>query len=330
MAERETSQSIDAAAAEWVAREDGAPLSMEHEAALKTWLEGDPRRAGALLRARAVSLRSQSARALGTHYDPAAFCDVPQVAGASRRQVLTWGGAAASVAAVVGVGMAVQAPRAFATERGELRSVALDDGSTALLNTDTRVRVKYDEARRFARLFQGEVYFTVLADPRRPFVVEVEGRRIVTSDGAFRVRRLSDAPIDVLVQHGRVEVEAGSESPRRLSLEGNTRLVLPASPSLQPVALQLLSPNAVTRELAWRDGKIAFEGETLAEAAAAFARYSDIRIVIEDPGLAQEPVTGLFAANDPVGFSRAVADVFGRTVRAGNESVVISRAAAAL
>ena len=331
MAERETSRSIDAAAAEWVAREDGAPLSLEQEAALRAWLEGDSRRPGALLRARAVSLRSQSARALGSQYDPADFGDAHHVSGVSRRQALTWGGAgAAFVVAVAVVGVTLQAPGAHATERGEIRLVPLGDGSTALLNTETRVKVRYDKSRRFVRLVEGEAYFTALADPRRPFVVEVEGRRIVTSGGAFRVRKLKDAPIDILVDQGRVEVAAsGAGSSRPLSLELSTRLVLPASPAALPTAPQPVPSDTVTRELAWRDGKIAFEGETLAQAAAAFARYSDTRIVIDDPDLAGEPVTGLFSANDPAGFGHAVADMFGRTAQTRNGAVVISRPPAA-
>ena len=40
--------------------------------------------------------------------------------------------------------------------------------------------------------------------------------------------------------------------------------------------------------------------------AAEFARYSDVRIRIDDPAIAREKVTGLFVSTDPVGFARAV------------------------
>lgn len=325
MAERETSRSIDAAAADWVAREDRAPLSSAEKAARQAWLEEDSRKPGALLRAQAVSLRSQSARALGPQYDPADFRGMPPLSGVSRRQALAWGGgAAASIAAAAVVGLSLQAPAAHATERGEIRLVPLGDGSTALLNTETRVKVKYGDATRLVRLVEGEVYLTVLADPRRPFVVEVEGRRISTAGGAFRIRKLKGAPIDILVDHGRVEVLASGARRLPVTLAPNTRLILPVSAVEQAPAPRLVDPDLVSRELAWRDGKIAFEGETLAQAAAAFARYSDTRIVIEDPDLAREPVTGLFAASDPVGFSHAVAGMFGRTVRTRNGAVAIS------
>jgi transmembrane sensor len=43
--------------------------------------------------------------------------------------------------------------------------------------------------------------------------------------------------------------------------------------------------------------------------------------------LAREPVTGLFAANDPVGFSRAIARVFDARLEQQGGNVVLTRAA---
>lgn len=320
MVQLETADSIDASAAEWVAREDRAPLTPAQEQALAAWLDGDPRRAGALLRARAVALRSQSAAALGQQYDPAAFGGAP--ARPSRRQMLSWGasGSLAMAAVVAGVGLA--APQAHATGRGEVRLVPLADGSTVMLNTQTRVRVRYDGQARRLRLQVGEAYFTVL-DDRRPLVVEVGDRRIVARSGAFRVRKLKGGPLDVLVHQGRVEVRAGATA---VGLAANSELVLRQDQGLG--APHAVSASLVTRELAWRDGKIAFEGETLAEAVEAFARYSDTRIVINDPVLAAEPVVGLYSANDPAGFARAVAEAFGAQALSEGRAVILRRASA--
>lgn len=329
MSERESSRNIDAAAAAWVAREDRAPLTSDEETALNAWLHADARNAGALLRARAVALKSESACALGAAYDPADFGAATPTP--SRRRLLAWGGGlAASVAGVTAVGVALHAPKAHATDRGEVRLVPLDDGSTVVLNTATRVTVRYDGDHREVRLVEGEADFNVVADPRRPFVVQADGRRFVaTSGGGFRVRKLKDAPLDILVHQGRVElVPQRADDGRPVVLGTNTRLLLlrAASGADAPSMPQPVEPGAVTRDLAWRDGKIAFQGETLAQAAAAFARYSDIRVVIDDPALAREPVTGLFAANDPVGFGRAVAGVFGVAVAERDGAVIVGRA----
>lgn len=301
---RETSQSIDDQAVAWVARMDRAPLSEEDALRLEHWLAGDSRRRGAMLRARAALLRSETAIALGAGYDPDGFLPAAErPARESRRRWLGWGMAAAvGLACLVMLPVTMHSPTAYATERGEIRMVPLGDGSTATLNTTTRIRVRYDGAQRLVTLHAGEVWFEVVRDPARPFVVEVDGRRLTAhGDASFLVRKLDGLPLHVSVHEGHVH--------------------LPAAGGSAPL------PRAeLVREIAWREGRIAFHGETLAEAAAAFDRYSDIRIVIDDRALAREPVTGLFAANDPVGFGRAIGGVFNAEARIVDGDVVIARA----
>lgn len=206
--------------------------------------------------------------------------------------------------------------------------VPLKDGSTVLLNTDSRIRVRYDKAQRVVTLLKGEAYFSAARDEARPFVVEVNGRRLRTTQAGFRVRKLDQAPVDLLVNLGRVEVSPAPliGAARIVAVTANTRLALSDPAHLTTEQPRPVAPAAVTRDLAWREGKLAFEGETLGQAAEAFARYSDTRIQIRDPDLAREPVTGLFAANDPAGFSRAVARVFDARLRQDGDTVVLSRA----
>jgi transmembrane sensor len=295
-------------------------------------LRGDPRSKGALLRAQALSLRSESARALGPDFDPAAFEDPKALppTGTSRRNALFWTGGALAAGTLAALGLTMPAAGAvMSTARGEIRLVPLKDGSTVLLNTDSSIRVKEGADARFVTLIDGEAYFSVARDPKRPFIVEVNGRRLRTTQGGFRVRKLDASPVDVLVDRGRINLDAigqgVSESP--VALTANTRVALSEVRTVveQP---QLLAPEAVTRELSWREGKLAFEGETLGQAAETFARYSDLRIRIRDPQLASEPVTGLFAANDPVGFSRAIARVFDARAEQHGDEVVLTRVAA--
>lgn len=335
MVARETSQAVDDAAAAWVAREDRGALCAADQAALDAWLHADPRHAGALLRARAVGLRSEAASALGEAFDPARFAPPAQrrlpLPGASRRNLMAWGGGLAACIALAGVaGLTLTAPTAHATERGQMRLVPLPDGSTVLLNTASRITVRYSETRRLVRLVEGEADFTVLGDQARPFVVQVGDRRVETaSGGGFRVRKLGRGPIDLLVHQGVLQVGGGGAGHGAL-LPADTRMTLAeAQDGAQDSAPSHVSPGVVNRELAWREGKIAFEGESLDQAASAFRRYSDVHIVIADPTLAGEPVTGLFSANDPVGFGRAVADLFGAPLKVERHRVVVGSPQAA-
>ena len=328
MEERETSQDIDRIAAQWVARMDRARLSARETEELKQWLAGDPRRRGAFMRARAVWMRSESARALGPQYDPADFrpavAALPRSHGGRRRRLMEWAGAvAASLVLAVMLMATLQMPTAYATAKGEMRTVPLGDGATVTLNTDTRIKVYDDEGRQRIRVLRGEVLIEN-AGTVAPTSVEVEGRRLEATAATFVVRKLEGRPAQVLVQEGRVVLAEAAQA-AKIPLAPNTGLSLPEGKGegWNPTSL---SAGQMGRELAWREGKIALQGETLAEAAAVYARYSSTPIVIADRDLAQMQVTGLFATNNPLGFSRAVAEVFDAEVRQEDGRIIVSRA----
>lgn len=320
---RENSHTIETDAAQWVARMDRAPLTGPEDRQLQDWLRGDPRRRGAFARARALWLHPETVLTAGSrpveHAGSQPLESAPPTSQPSgdgtplrhgRPGFLRWVSAlAASLVLSLFLFVSVPVPVAYATAKGEMRRIPLVDGSTLTLNTDTRVDVSEENRGLLVKVRRGEVF--IEAAGSEPLQVEVEGRRLEAKAAAFVVRKLDGKPAQVVVQGGRVGLPATQTNP--VTLVANTRAFLRAAQDKVQVAS--LSADQMHRELAWREGKLAFHGETLADAAAEFARYSDTRIVFADIELANAPVTGLFAANNPAGFSRAIAGVFGAQVR---------------
>lgn len=320
---RETSQEIDAVAADWAARIDRGALSPADEGALDAWIAGDARRLGAFMRMRAVALQSNSAKALGPDFDPEAFAQAEPSAATpiTRRRMFWLGGSAVAASALGAVGLGLMMrDTVYETRLGEMRVVTLEDGSAVTLNTASRIRVAFADARRTVTLEEGEALFDVAKDPARPFIVEAGGTSVRAVGTSFSVKRLNDAPVEVLVREGIVEV-AQPATHRPVRMTANMRIVTSHAVA-QPVAI---AQTEVDRETAWRSGRIAFEGEPLAQAAAAFGRYSDTRIIIEDPGIGREEITGLFASNDPVTFARAAAASLELKATIGPGEVRLSR-----
>ncbi len=310
-----TASEIDAQAADWAARIDRAPLTETEQAALDAWLAEDMRHLGAYGRARAVAIHSERAAALGSGFRPSA----PRP---SRRGFLAGGAGMAASLAVATTGGLMYATRgeAYATHIGELKVVPLSDGSVVSLNTQSRIRVLYSHDKREIHLEDGEALFDVARDAR-PFVVRAGETKVLADATAFTVRHLDDQPVQVAVKRGAVSVTAGDKAPVRLL--ANMRAV---ETTPERIAVASVTPAEIDRGLAWREQRIAFEGETLGDAASEFRRYSDTRIVIDDPAIAREPITGLFQANDPVGFSQAVAASFGLKADVGDGEVRLHRA----
>jgi transmembrane sensor len=141
---------------------------------------------------------------------------------------------------------------------------------------------------------------------------------------SFSVRHIDTAPVQVLVREGIVEVFKPTQvETQPVRIFANTRAVAPTDNA--DIAARPIPAAELHREMAWQVGQLAFEGQTLAEAAAEFSRYSDTRIIIEDPELAHEEIAGLFRANDPVGFAETIAVSLNARAEIGEGEVRLSR-----
>lgn len=309
---REAAHEIDLAAADWVAKADRG-LSAEEERVFERWLTEDPRRSGAYGRMRAIFLYADKAKALGPEFDSARFRPAGAAMDPSRRRLLLGGGGVIAAGLAAGVFAAeggLRGDQRFSTRRGELVVTPLADGSVMTLNTASLAKVSFLPDRRIVRLIRGEALFDVARDAARPFLVEAGETIVRAAAASFTVSRIERAPVEILVRTGAVEITRRAASPASsLTAHAGMHVVAPTH-QRAAIAAATLKETEVGRLLAWRDGRIAFQGETLAEAADQFARYSNTRILFADESIAAERITGLFQANDPVGFAQAVAASF--------------------
>lgn len=314
----ESSQTIDAAAADWAARVERGPLSDHDATALDAWLAGDSRRQGAYARAQVILLHAERARGLGADFVARAKPPAKPSVFTTRRGLLAAGGGAlaASVAGAVALNLALRGT-AYATTRGEVRRVPLSGGSAATLNTASSIVVSGREVRMRA----GEVLFDIAADEDHAFKIFLEGCMAEIQRATVLVQHLGDHPIRVLVETGEVRLQ-GPGAPEGLVIGKDREALIGRGDGR--VSVNALDPAVLAREQAWRNGKLAFEGQTLAYAAAQFARYGDPPIQIADPALAAETVVGLFSINDPIGFAEAMAASLDANVRIESNRIILS------
>lgn len=318
MAAMKERKRIEERAAAWVAREDRAALNVDELSARDAWLREDPRHQGAYARARAVFVQTQRMRALS----PDLLAPVPPRRIRSNVRALL---AMAAVLALLVMGSRLDLlipGKVHATQIGEIASVALPDGSELTLNSDSRVVVRFNDAQRHVELRQGEVLFDVAKDSSRPFVVVVDDARVVAVGTSFSVQRERDKALRVVVSEGVVDVSG--PAPGAVPVRVPASFEVFARPGRE-VRIEPLAAEAVERKLAWRDGMISFNGDTLAEAAAEFSRYSDMRILIDDPEVAHRRVVGLYSSSDPAGFASTVAHSLGLEVELGNGGIYLRK-----
>ncbi len=295
-------------AAEWSAAADNEGFSAQQQASLDAWLDEDPRHLGAYLAVRAALARVErlGGSLQGANATRGRRASSPAMAGRSRRKFVLVGAIAASFAVIVFSGAIWRASSyeaAYATAVGETKVIALPDGSSITMNTDTAAAVRYTMLGRNITLKRGEALFDVAKNKMRPFVVTAGKAQVRAVGTSFAVTCLSYRPLQVTVREGVVEVKASRFS-NAVAVPAGARAVGQVDGQF---AVVTLPTGQVARDLAWRDGYIFFRRQTLADAAKEFERYSKLRIVIDDPVLAGKTVTGRYVSTDPIGFAKAVA-----------------------
>jgi transmembrane sensor len=295
-------------AADWAVRH---PLSAADAAALEQWLAGDPRRAGALLRAQAgwaVLDRGQALRGdrATSAAPPAAWLHRM----ASRRAAVIGIGGSLAATVIGVVSWPLLSRQRATTTRGEIRRLPLEDGSIATINTESELEMSVRANLRKVALVRGQAWFEVVKDNRRPFVVDAGIAQVRAVGTAFAVHRHADR-VEIAVTEGTVAAwHSSAEGDLTVLTAGQ---VATFRGDAAPVGVRT-APEAIRRSLAWRDGEIVLEGETLASAVAQFNRYNRRQLVIEDAALGREPLVGLFQIGDPEGFAATVATTVGAQV----------------
>ena len=196
----------------------------------------------------------------------------------------------------------------YETAVGEQSNVVLEDGSVAVLNTNSRLKVNYSEFHRMLILERGEIHIVVAPNPSRPLTVFAANKMIQAIGTAFSVEIIGNKDIEVVVTEGKVRLAAHPV----LFAESKTPEAIVLPPSLPTIeegeearlgSGKILEVTKVTDEdidvrLAWREGDLIFRGESLGKAMAEVSRYTTIEFVFLNEELKKERIIGRFKAGD--------------------------------
>ena len=169
----------------------------------------------------------------------------------------------------------------FVVDRGRRTQCLFQDGTVAHLNSESKIHypVKFGLFERRIRL-EGEAYFEVTHNPRRPFVVEFEGGEIQVLGTSFNVKAYRDDDIVADRRGGRFELSP-SEQLLYDRRSGEGRIVRGAD---------------AMRYSIWKDDVISFRDTPLAEVLETLSRWYDVRF--ETDGQPDRPISYTFATDN--------------------------------
>lgn len=302
------SANVDDAAVRWAVLIDSAAMNGIQKQELDDWLAQDGRHRGALFRARA-GLALLDHRGAEANIAPAP----------TRRRFLLPTALAASLAGLLFFAWAYPWGETYHTEIGEIRRVALSDGSVAIVNSGSELEVNYHKAVRTLKLDEGEAWFKVAKNRQRPFIVAVEGVHVRATGTAFSVRRRTRS-VEIVVTEGAVLAWRDGHPEQALAISAGNAATIDTMSQTAPAKTVALGDRD---PLAWRQGGLALHDTSVFEAAEEFNRYNLAKIEIASPHIGAQLMTGYFQIDRPDEFSQAVSDVTGGKMSKKDNKYVI-------
>ncbi|WP_454883002.1 FecR family protein [Sphingomonas oryzagri] len=169
----------------------------------------------------------------------------------------------------------------YSTAVGEVRTIVLPDGSRALLDTQSAIRVSFTGAERHIDMVRGRARFTVTHDPRWPFVVLARNVSVTARGTVFDVDM--DHAVAVHLITGKVDVAYGGpqQTGKRdvIHLAAGQRVAIDAIASHPPAPPAPAPPS----DAQWVTGLETFDDVPAATIIAEANRYSDTKIQLADP-----------------------------------------------
>lgn len=278
-------------AARWAAMLDAGDLSRDDRRACDEWCAGHPLHRRTLDRMRAFDARVTNAE----DFEREALNTVLE-----RRRYRRLGGTLLGVAVLAIVGWTGMQSDYFRdrfpdyrTGRGELRSVALEDGSEIIIDTDGAVGVDMAGTQRQVRLIRGQLLVKVAKDRNRPFVIETAHGTATALGTSFIVRREASYTVVTVIesQVRACPAKAAAEDECRILAPGERAHITSTKVSVRPP----VDPSAAAM---WSSGWLEADDQEVAEVLVELARYSERPIRFDAASLRGVRVTGSFPLRD--------------------------------
>lgn len=229
------------------------------------------------------------------------------------RRVFIGGAVAASAAAFLAVRpplhlwpSVMEFAADYRTGTGEQLEVALSDRVTMLLNTQTRINRRTDEAGEGVELMAGEAEILTRAtlDGRLPFAVYAAGAWLQAQSARFNIRN-TGAQVCVSCLDGEIDIDCAGQ---RQSLGPGRQLIYDAQGLRTMGAVE---PAGVS---AWRTGSLSFVGQPLSEVVDEINRYRRGRVILRNAELARTVVRMRFSIHQTDMAIAMIRDLYGAQV----------------
>lgn len=207
------------------------------------------------------------------------------------------------------------------TDIGEQKTVSFSDGSKIILNGRSGIvyTTDQDDPTAIEIYLEGEAFFSVASREKlgnSPFRVRT-GQGIVSVMGTRFAVSVRDETTRVVLEEGRVEVEASHLDEKTMMEPGQLARF---SRQSETVALDFVNTEVYT---SWIDGRLAFEKTSLTEVAERLETTFGVKVIITEPGLEEELISGSIENSDIAIITSALSEMLDSPINRPDAGEVI-------
>jgi transmembrane sensor len=170
---------------------------------------------------------------------------------------------------------------------GDKSTIILPDSTIVWLNSGSRLSFNSD-FKHVGRVVQidGEAYFSVSKDKKHPFRVKTSDIEIAVLGTQFNVKAYrEDSTIVTTLVEGSLQINSLTE---QLNIKKDQKIVFNKGNK----TMELKNLKDTSSDTDWKNGRLIFRNESLAEMESTLERWFDVDIVFADDQVKQRRFTG--------------------------------------
>lgn len=168
--------------------------------------------------------------------------------------------------------------------------LTLPDGTQVTLNSASKIRFPTAFTNKREIFLEGEAYFEIAKDARRPFNVVTASGQVEVLGTTFSVKAYKKEAFEAALREGSIRVSAASQT---LLLKPGYKLIVAGD---KPA----LSKFDVEEEFSWVSGIFHFHKQPLSIVARAMERWYGIEVVIQQEHLKKSRLSGAIVKQEPL------------------------------
>lgn len=186
----------------------------------------------------------------------------------------------------------------IAVPAGQCVNITLPDGSNIWLNAQTTIQypISFNKCERMIKL-DGEAYFEVVKDKKRPFIVNTKECCVEVLGTKFNVDAYSSRDkFETVLMEGSVKVSMHSNPEESISLKPDNKVYRSNG--------RLLTEKMKNFErYRWKEGLICFQNEPFNVVMEDFEKFYGLKIVVNNQKVTRYLYTGKFKQTDGIDYA---------------------------